>query len=80
MNDNAVANQDVFHRLPALNEPVSLLVFKIRPSFLRNVHADRDFNLALAHKKTDVPEQSRLLRHIGLLCNQPPGTARLLFI
>jgi hypothetical protein len=31
-------------------------------------------------KKTDVTEHPQVFRHIGLLFNEPPSTARLLFI
>jgi hypothetical protein len=31
-------------------------------------------------KKTDVAEHPEMLRHIGLLVNEPPGTAELPFI
>jgi hypothetical protein len=31
-------------------------------------------------KKTDVAEHPQVKRHIGLLFNKPPGSARLLFI
>lgn len=31
-------------------------------------------------KKTDVAEFARESNHVGLLCNEPTGTARLLFI
>jgi hypothetical protein len=34
----------------------------------------------ISAKKTDVAEHPRVFRHIGLLFNEPPGTARLPFI
>jgi len=33
-----------------------------------------------AHQKTDVAEHSQVFLHIGLLFNEPPGDAELLFI
>jgi hypothetical protein len=36
--------------------------------------------MRLAQKKTDVAEHPKALRHVGLLANEPPGTAKLLFI
>ena len=32
------------------------------------------------HKKTDVAEHPEVFDHVGLLANEPPGTAGLLFI
>jgi hypothetical protein len=31
-------------------------------------------------KKTDVVERPKAFHHVGLLVNEPPGTAELLFI
>jgi hypothetical protein len=31
-------------------------------------------------KKTDVAEHPQVFRHVGLLFNEPPGAAKLLFI
>jgi hypothetical protein len=31
-------------------------------------------------KKADVAEYPKVLDHVGLLANEPPGTAELLFI
>ena len=31
-------------------------------------------------KKADVAEHPKVFRHVGLLSNEPPGTAELLFI
>jgi hypothetical protein len=33
-----------------------------------------------SQKKTDMAEHPQVFCHIGLLFNEPPGTARLLFI
>ena len=32
------------------------------------------------NKKTDVADYLRVFHHVGLLVNEPPGTAELLFI
>jgi hypothetical protein len=43
--------------------------------FFRPDHRDRQ-----EPKKTDVAEHPRVMRHIGLLFNKPPGATRLIFI
>jgi hypothetical protein len=33
-----------------------------------------------ATRKTDVAEHPQVLRHVGLLINEPPGIAKSLFV
>jgi len=42
--------------------------------------ATRRLVLKQNHKKADVAEHPKVFNHIGLLFNEPPGTAGLFFI
>jgi hypothetical protein len=55
---------------------ISLLVEIGRGPFLVVANAPR----RQEHKKADVAEHPKAFDHVGLLTNEPPGTAGLLFI
>jgi hypothetical protein len=40
----------------------------------------RDDSVAASQKKADVAKHPKVLKHVGLLFNEPPGTAGLPFI
>ena len=50
-----------------------LKLAEVRPRSLR-------LSRSTANKKTDVAEHPEAFDHVGLLINEPPGTAELLFI
>jgi hypothetical protein len=46
----------------------------------RDIEIFRVWIPATENKKADVAEHPKVFNHVGLLTNEPPGTAGLLFI
>jgi hypothetical protein len=57
-----------------------LLVHKMPDGPVQVVATHRTFSSLMTNKKADVAEYPRVIDHVGLLINEPPGTAGLLFI
>jgi hypothetical protein len=51
----------------------------VRPTRTATQTTSRRLTLEQDHKKTDVVEHPKAPYHAGILVNEPPGTAELLF-
>jgi len=58
----------------------SPVIDALHPLFTNNAVHLLHASTARAQQKTDVAEHPQVFRHIGLLFNEPPGVASVLFI